>query len=355
MGDTGTGRRRAAAVGCAFAFAFASPSLGGCGWIIGEGDHHLREEPPLPDADAADLGDQDATVGAPVLLAHDDGIPGVVTTDGTTAFWVREASASGPGAILGVPQAGGDKFVVASGLQRPTGVRADAAYVYYTDDRVGADGGASGLFRVDKTGGAPELVDRDDAGFGWLSLYGGWLYSAGTLPDGTGFVRRSDKLGNSPQAPCHVAESVGAIPIMSVGATGIFFYDAGRQAILFAKNACDAGATVFAESQSDVHVTTFGAGFLYWTTSTTIFRQPTNSPGAPDVVRDGQGGYGIDSGPGGVYFTNQTTGVIRNIDSTLRLRTLATGQSAPHWISVSNDRRVIWANRGSGDIMKLDP
>src|SRR6185295_17911924 len=105
--------------------------LGGCSWIIGEGDHHLRHDPVETDAASSDAAPSDAAAARPVLLAHDEGTPGILTTDGRTLFWIREAGSGNPGAILRVPRAGGQVSVVADGLQAPSGVRADTAYVYF--------------------------------------------------------------------------------------------------------------------------------------------------------------------------------------------------------------------------------
>src|SRR5262249_48652578 len=162
----------------------------------------------------------------------------ILYTDLHNVYWIREATDSTPGAILSVPRAGGPVSVVASDLQKPSGLRTDTDYVYFTSDRVGPDGGASGLFRVRKTAGVPVLVDRDDYGFGWLSIHASYLFTEGALVDGSAVVRRSDKLGTAPQNQCVVGHSSGRVPVMSAGANGVFFFDAGRSAIMWTSGDC---------------------------------------------------------------------------------------------------------------------
>ncbi len=354
----------------------------GCNLLLDIGDHHLGTDSGA--GAGASGGGTSATGGAggggagpggaggaggaggcwraiPVVIASGQVHPTVIRVADMNVFWINEATAGSPGAIMKAPKeadAGAPTPLVPS-ISNPRGLWLGTQILFFSND-IGPLPGQPGLFKRAKadTGSVIAVDIGDGFGAGALQASGTYAYTAASAPDQT-LIRRSSLGG--PTGGCYPYHGgPGTIDALAVDVARVYFSDpAGPNVLRTLSLACDAGAQLFAANPDGTAARAIKTvnDDVFWVTATQVLKGNKLAVGAEPTIlaTDQKGPRDLTLLRKKIVFTNEEDGTVRSVDpDTKEVCVLASGQGGPHGLADDN-QSLFWTNYDSGEIVRYDP
>jgi hypothetical protein len=182
-----------------------------------------------------------------------------------TVFWTVG------GTVAAVAESGGTPRTIASGQPQPTGVLADADYVYWSDATLSGEAAVGTILKAPLGGGAPITLASGQPNPLMSAIDGSYVYWTNfTPPQSNGTVVRIPKEGGTAVT---LATGQGAPWAIALNSGGIYWTDSLSNTVMGCSTDGSKLQTLATNQESALNIAADSAN-VYWTTAGTVMRLP---------------------------------------------------------------------------------
>jgi hypothetical protein len=281
-------------------------------------------------------------------LASAQQTPGAIVVDASTVYWINQASAGNPGALMKLAKSGGDPIILKSALPGPYALTSDATRLYVSANDTSPGASFQNIYLQDKAGGdAVRLqLTANDQVFGCSAQVGKVFWVLQSSGGQVGLVE-PDSWTTTSILP--IAKDLGAVKTVAATSTHVFVGGAGS---VLKVDRTTGDKSMFATTEGAVQALVLDTAtmVLYWADGASIQKRGVDSPDPAVVLAAGQSGpSAIAVDAANVYWTNADGTVKRVPKAGGAPTTISTDETEPLGIAVDVSG-VYWTNHGDGRI-----